>query len=547
MRGGGEEVIAAERVDGEKKLHVIREPDFTFHVTKPDRFDPEADPPLAIPVEDCEPVSCKWRHRYDAMVEVAYDYGSQAGDGARGILDGARSSEAFGNLRRMHDAAWLHGSDDDLADHYYDRWVRKNAEDQVQAPRLLKGYWDIEVDHRRHEGFPDAKTAPCPIIAISYFASHQNRLYGLFSTATEEPCPAMDKFLDGSLAQWAGSMAQAASKEIGRKVEVELRFLDGELDLIKEFFGLVHQPDGPDVMLAWNQAYDLGTICSRLEQHHGVRPGEIMADQTLPPRLRRAWFHEDETATSMWAKRDRWHVAGGVMWTDQMLNYMRIRAGMSRLESYSLDNVLDHELDLRKEAYDGRLAELPYRDFEKFVRYSLMDSFRLGILEESLGDADILYDMSLFTRTRFEKTMTKTVCLKNLTRIKFQEFGMILSNNRAHMRAEGDSIRGGFVADPNLNEKVGERLHGARSDKVFRNVCDFDLTALYPSEIIAFCINATEMIGLPDFGDKPDEDGQDQATGFADAMACGDALSMGADLLGLPGRRELAETINDIS
>jgi len=63
------------------------------------------------------------------------------------------------------------------------------------------------------------------------------------------------------------------------------------------------------------------------------------------------------------------------------------------------------------------------------------------------------------------------------------------------MPEETKKFSGAFVAKPELNDNVGEVLLGKKSNNIFNNVCDLDLTSLYPSIILSTGIDPTNQLG----------------------------------------------------
>ena len=122
---------------------------------------------------------------------------------------------------------------------------------------------------------------------------------------------------------------------------------------------------------------------------------------------------------------------------------------MAAKDSYALDAILTEELEENKVDLDGEsITRLAYVDYEKFVYYSLKDTFAIFVLDMKIGDTEQLYSIATKTRTRFSKAMTKTTCLRNFANTFYEENGWVLSNNRNVIKKDyNDPAQAATVAD----------------------------------------------------------------------------------------------------
>jgi DNA polymerase elongation subunit (family B) len=211
-------------------------------------------------------------------------------------------------------------------------------------------------------------------------------------------------------------------------------------------------------------------------------------------------------------------------------------------ESYTLDFTVEEELKDHKDPLPKgtTMKNFLYKDFKKFLLYNIHDVFLLKRLEEKNKDLALLWTLQTVTRTRVGKVMVKTTSLKNLQRVFYRSQGYTIGNNLnasyGGNGAERESFEGGFVADPNLLDSVGfEIFEGKKSNKIFENVIDQDLSAMYPSIIVALNIEKPTQLGmLLDENNKP-------FTSIPRSLAANEITCSGKRLLGLPDISEVLD------
>jgi hypothetical protein len=146
---------------------------------------------------------------------------------------------------------------------------------------MKKAYWDIEVNSKGYDMFPDPTLAPCPVDAISYYNEIDSVLHGFLLDCPSFENPLIQEFRDNGMDDFIKEIEEEftamANKhfKFGKKVKVELHFFTKELDLIKAFFDKVNDENlSPDVLLAWNQSFDFQTIMNRIS-FLGKEPGQL--------------------------------------------------------------------------------------------------------------------------------------------------------------------------------------------------------------------------------------------------------------------------------
>ena len=567
-------IIVVEKINGEKVVNIVEEPTIQFYIQKRDVWENQHGR-ITVPytnIENCEQIECNYDDVFNAIAELSGEYIDGATERDTQFIYECYANKQRSSLRRLHGYNFLMGTDLEIADHYYDRYFKEN-EQNIEILPVHKVYWDIENDTVKHRKVPNPKEAPCMTNAISLFDPKSMTLYGYLLRNSEKENPLIaefeetlpefisdfqnelrDELIADKKKQFKGKESDFTFKEEDVNVRVVIFMHEDEKSLIKAYFKMLHHIN-PDIAGAWNHAYDIQTLINRCI-HLGIEPRKVFCNDSIPLAYQQVYYHEDDRYRKLVEKRDRWTITSSTQYTDMMINYMRIRASQPAKESYALDAILEDEIDKNKEDYGNvELADLPYVDYKKFVRYSLKDSFRLWQLDCATGDTELLYDMSMYTRSRFEKGMSKTTSLRNLAFWYFREkFGIALSNNHnaisTNSGVEKDltSFRGAYVANPNNLANTGISLFGVPSQYLYELICDDDFAALYPNIMMAWCLDILRQIGKLEFvGDGPlNDEGINKAIEFVDSYFARDSVLLGSDFLSLPNHEELVDIFMEL-
>ena len=478
--GKGQCVLIVEKLrteDGRVVKRVVKRenPTVRYCVTAPAFRAQHTLPEHSYPLERCEefesPVEQLDRHVAELTEQMDY-YNETRGPGATR------------RRRKLHDHRWVHGSDINLVDHFIDRYMETfKAELDTTSP-LDMAFADIEVDPIDHVGFPDENDAPCPVNLITYFHKPTKRLvqFVLRNAVRENPqiaefeqnaehwrnfilCEVNRAILEQQRYDAANDVKLAPLVEPGcdwsiiaaqlglraaegiepdpesvaamRCKSVEFHFYDTEEELLLDFLYLVNEVDRPDVLAWWNMAFDIKTIINRL------RKLGIDYEQAFTPKDFHPWaaadYRDDTFNTEPTDRNDTFDVTAYTIYVDQMLLYAQLRKQGGKKESYTLDYTLRAEIGENKVEYEGSIRDLAYRDFPKFMLYGAIDVVPLATLEDKIEDIALAYQLSMTTRTRFQKIMKKTVCLRNLAAVFYRERGLVLSNNRNKNKERTDS------------------------------------------------------------------------------------------------------------
>jgi len=283
-----------------------------------------------------------------------------------------------------------------------------------------------------------------------------------------------------------------------------------------------------------------------------------------PSSFDNAYFYKDLRTSDFTEKSDYIKTSSYTNYIDQMLVYAQVRK-QSKKNSYTLDFISELELKEKKVPLPNNV-DIKNLFNEKFIhglKYNVHDVILLKKLEEKNKDLKLVWMLSQNSGTRLEKVMVKTISERNLARMLSKDFGTILSNNHnlnyTGTKENLSKISGAIVGNPNLIERVGkELLSNVKSDKVFENVIDEDLSAQYPNIINAFLIGLESMVGRIEF---PEDKNMEQDSSYddmeeevlkinnsnriVDLFLSRDYIRIGKEFFNLPDFQEIVEAVDD--
>ncbi|QXN67908.1 hypothetical protein FPHOBKDP_00158 [Listeria phage LPJP1] len=183
----------------------------------------------------------------------------------------------------------------------------------------------------------------------------------------------------------------------------------------------------------------------------------------------------------------------------EIISNTYLSLSMGVLDSYKLNDIGEKEVGMQKDEFeegDGDITNVYIKNYYKFILYNIQDTVLLMMIEKATKFLDLIYQISSLTHTRITKALKKTICLRNLTEIFYNNGGFVISNNHSSLYPKIDGkIKGAFVADSSKVHPIGIDIMGKKSNMIFDNVTDIDLTALYPHIIMALNISPESLIG----------------------------------------------------
>ena len=423
------EKLQDEEGNMRKVARYIPDPDFHFYVSK----EPLDVYRTFVEEELVDRVDCK----YSELSSEIAKHSNRMGE-YRAAMAG---KNPYKELRKLHFCKDVHSSDMNIVDYtMYEHYLKHK--DNLAEFKLHKTYFDIEVDgYNYDDGFPHPDIAPCPINFISYVDGDKKtlRLYILLN----EENKSMQEFIARNKGDCTNLWTHTNNDYIRNELEniyvdeknpknnlegISVYWFKSELSLIKKFYEHVHA-NKADYLSAWNAYFDFKTIYTRLKEHFGLDPEDIMCPEAF--KVKNITLREDKFQADLADKADTLDISGWQHNVDAQYLFAGLRKGEGKRESLKLGDVLLEELGEAKGEYEGTISEAAYVNFELFMRYSGFDSYRLMQLENKNGDIDTLHMMAnKLSHTRHAKVMRKTISIRNLAAKQFATKGLILSNNQ---------------------------------------------------------------------------------------------------------------------
>lgn len=478
-------LIIVYKKNGEQTLKVLESPEFTFRMAKPEiKIDYNLD---NIKLDDTIPVTIKYRDLFKCLAELSGQVKEFYEAKSNGDYEFIR--EMQNNLQRY---PRFFGSDINI-DNYYKMYFYKKYGNKIGDYK--KSYLDIEVDAKDY-GYPDPMRAPCPVYLLSFFIESENTMftYILDDSKKYKGLPDFKKNLDKFV-------KEELMAEISNTINYKMKFFENEVDLIKSYFETMHKYK-PDFCQAWNFTFDIMTLINRLrnfETVYGYKTENIVCHSEIPEQYRQIYYKEDKDPR-VTEFQNLWHwlsIPGYTQWICSMSMYANIRKSEGKEPSYSLNDIAFKELGIGKLDYSDiayDVMSLPYIDISRAIKYNILDTYLLFLLENKNNDIDkIMYQAQV---TKLSSCTKVTATIKNMKTIFYEKMGLAIGNNVNALMYGGkeESFAGAIVSDPSLNNKHASRIFDYMTSTIFTYVIDNDLTSMYPSIMVAHNIYRTTLL-----------------------------------------------------
>ena len=456
--------------------------------------------------------------------DIIYEIANEIGERGRQFLNNAFQTRNYQKLSELMLYPYAFGVDYDAPSWYRIKWLREMDNDIPK--KLHKGYLDIEVDGIEVDGMPSAQD--CPVNAITLIDDWNMTSYTFLLVNREyhekDTTHMSNKQIKN---EWKRRCMYEHMHEEQRKLMENDMVLKNQLhDLFDEFYGyidykiyyyederkmLVHffqliNKLKLDFIGIWNISFDIPYLIERCEAL-GLDPTHVMCHPDFP--VKQCYFKADKRNHDIKNKSDTFILSSYTRFICQMELYAAVRKGGQELRSYRLNDIATIELGDKKVDYsdNANIKTLPYVDFIKFIIYNIKDVLLQKGIENRTGDFDTLYISGYKNATDYSKVFKQTVVLRNVQYFSFLNQGLIPGTNinifnkeeekkieNEDDEEEDDSYEGALVADPLYNGYVGLELYGKRTNNIFNNGVDFDMSAFYPSSIFAMNIDPSTLI-----------------------------------------------------
>lgn len=510
-------IVWRDTETGEKHLQIIEKPKIDIYFEK-NEFRNHNYCKNYARIETLDKVTCEYSKVIPTIVNEIGDEGIRA-------FQNALNTRNYEAIRSFYLYPYVFGADYDCASWYRIKWMQTLNNN---APKKLhKGFLDIEVDGLEVPGMPSPQD--CPINAVTIIDEWSNSVYTFLymyreyipkdtthMTEDEKREENERKKMYENMHKAQHEMQDNPDKLINKLhsmfdesygvLDYNLYFYTDERKMLVHIFQLINKLK-PDFMGIWNISFDIPYIIDRMKALN-LDPTEVMSHPDFP--VKQCRFKPDTRNHEIKKKQDSFHLTSYTTYYDQMELYASIRKGGSELRSYRLNVIANKELRDSKLDYseDGDIKTLPYTNYELFVIYNIKDVLlQLGI-ERRTSDFDTLYTSSYNNATAYDAVFKQTITLRNVQYLSFLEQGLIpgnnvnifniTDNNTTNDKEDDDDddskFEGALVADPQYNDYVGIPLYGRKTNNIFANGIDFDMSAFYPSSIFAMNIDPSTLI-----------------------------------------------------
>ena len=166
-----------------------------------------------------------------------------------------------------------------------------------------------------------------------------------------------------------------------------------------------------------------------------------------------------------------------------LLDYMEVFMNTKPykvVENYKLDYIANLVLGTRKlhQAYATMMEA--QQDIENFVKYNIIDTILVKLIEDKLGLLDVAFAISKFARVDVSKVFSAVFITETLMCREFLERGRFMASDRREIEKEA-TYDGAYVAKPEPG--------------YYKYVSCFDFASMYPNIQIQFNISPDAYIG----------------------------------------------------
>lgn len=190
-----------------------------------------------------------------------------------------------------------------------------------------------------------------------------------------------------------------------RKLESTLVFVDNALEAVRATMDFAHR-EKPDFLAIWNMDFDITKVLNACEKY-GANPADIFSDPMVPKEYRYFDYKrgpkQKVTASGKITPikpAAQWHTViapASFYIIDAMCVYKHTRIGSPEEQSYSLDNILNKHLGIRKlkfkeaEDYQGLKWHIFMQQSYKieYIIYNRFDCISMEVLDEKTNDMSL--------------------------------------------------------------------------------------------------------------------------------------------------------------
>lgn len=529
--------------------------------------------------------------------KIRYAIAEAMGDDGKKFIESCYKQGNYNKLNQLYKWPYCFGCDFQPEYYYMKNWYEKHPFKGV--PKLTKAYLDIETDLMDYtldmDNIPG--TAYSPVNLVSVINEDTNEVVTFILRPykpsrlgrSEEEYQKRYKMYEKQLKdheylmshkdEFYKDLHESFDSTYGR-LNYHIRDYEQEIDLIADVFAFINSRK-PNFCLIWNMRFDIQYLYYRIIAL-GYDPKTIMCHKDFDTRKsgndidqRRCSFKVDKSTFLIEKQYDYFYCSSYTQYICQMRLYSSTRKSQHKLQSVALNAIADRVLKDKKVEYpeQSNIVRFAYVNWILFVKYNIKDVLLQKGIENKTQDIKGYYRRSHSNLTPYNKVFRETHLLRNVREIYFEQEGWVQSNNLNIIDMNEDDIerrfyhgddeeeeestfKGAINADPIWNARVGMKVMGSRTNNVFSNSVDFDMSAFYPSSKIASNMDPATLLYKASFindefisGEfinrslntkyvEKDKNGNMRRLDFTgeavNTFVSGNMLSFGYNFLGLP-------------
>jgi DNA polymerase elongation subunit (family B) len=166
-----------------------------------------------------------------------------------------------------------------------------------------------------------------------------------------------------------------------------------------------------------------------------------------------------------------------------LLDYMEVFMNTKPykvVENYKLDYIANLVLGTTKLHSEYATMMEAQQDIENFIKYNIIDTILIKLIEDKLGLLDVAFAISKFAKVDVSKVFSAVFITESLMCREFLDRGRYMANDRRDLE-EDATYDGAYVAKPEPG--------------YYKYVSCFDFASMYPNIQIQFNISPDAYLG----------------------------------------------------
>ena len=313
------------------------------------------------------------------------------------------------------------------------------SEDEIKYDSSLIRVFTLDIETGAENGFPNIETADQEILLISLHDSFTNRI-----------------------TVWGSKSFKNEDRQ------VDYIHCDNETKLLSCFLKW-WQENTPDVVTGWNiQLFDIPYICNRMNRILGEEHTKLLSP----------WKLISNREIYIKGRKQITYDLPGVACLDYLELYKKFT--YINQESYRLDHIASVELDANKLDHSefDTFKEFYTKDWDKFVRYNIIDVRLVNQLEDKMKLIELAFTMAYDAKVNYEDVYSQVRMWDNIIYIYLDKMRVVIPPKKNSIKK--DKYAGAYVKEP---------VPG-----MYDWVVSFDLNSLYPHLIMQYNLSPETLL-----------------------------------------------------